>query len=135
MAGSIALSVEAASVSVAERADEAPAYASWFRERGFEVFEPKHTNEGEGDILLAGDVLLAGTGFRTAHASHAETQETLRRPVISSLATAGTNSSCFWSLLSFAKYASIDATDTRRTPRTPPGPGIKTDLILPSLSH
>ncbi|WP_127543273.1 dimethylargininase [Actinoplanes sp. OR16] len=66
----------------AERADEAPAYASWFRGRGFEVREPKHTNEGEGDILLAGDVLLAGTGFRTAHASHAETQEFLRRPVI-----------------------------------------------------
>jgi N-dimethylarginine dimethylaminohydrolase len=66
----------------AERADEAPAYASWFRERGFEVREPKHTNEGEGDILLAGDVLLAGTGFRTAHASHAETQEFLQRPVI-----------------------------------------------------
>ncbi|WP_229071344.1 dimethylargininase [Actinoplanes sp. DH11] len=66
----------------AERADEAPAYASWFRERGFEVHEPKHTNEGEGDILLAGDVLLAGTGFRTAHASHLETQEVLRRPLI-----------------------------------------------------
>jgi len=67
----------------AERADEAPAYAAWFRERGFAVTEPKHTNEGEGDILLAGDVLLAGTGFRTAHASHAETQEVLQRPVIS----------------------------------------------------
>ena len=66
----------------AERADEAPAYAAWFRERGFDVHEPKHTNEGEGDILLVGDVLLAGTGFRTAHASHAETQEVLRRPVI-----------------------------------------------------
>ena len=66
----------------AERADEAPAYAAWFRERGFEVIEPKHTNEGEGDILLVGDILLAGTGFRTAHASHAETQEALRRPVI-----------------------------------------------------
>ncbi|MEV6298387.1 dimethylargininase [Actinoplanes sp. NPDC051861] len=66
----------------AERADEAPAYAAWFRERGFDVYEPKHTNEGEGDILLVGDVLLAGTGFRTAHASHAETQEVLQRPVI-----------------------------------------------------
>lgn len=66
-----------------ERADEAPAYASWFRQRGFDVREPKHTNEGEGDILLAGEVLLAGTGFRTTHASHAETQEFLQRPVIS----------------------------------------------------
>ena len=67
----------------AERADEAPAYAAWFAGSGFEVFDSKHTNEGEGDILLAGDVLLAGTGFRTAHASHAETQEVLQRPVIS----------------------------------------------------
>jgi N-dimethylarginine dimethylaminohydrolase len=66
----------------AERADEAPAYAAWFREHGFPVTEPKHTNEGEGDLLLAGDVLLAGTGFRTSHAAHAETQEVLRRPVI-----------------------------------------------------
>ena len=32
---------------------------------GFEVHEAKHVNEGEGDLLLAGDVLLAGTGFRT----------------------------------------------------------------------
>ena len=27
----------------AERADEAPAYAAWFRERGFAVTEPQHT--------------------------------------------------------------------------------------------
>ena len=65
-----------------ERADEAPAYASWFERAGFEVHESKHTNEGEGDILLAGDVLLAGTGFRTVHAAHAQTQEVFGRPVI-----------------------------------------------------
>lgn len=66
----------------AERADEAPAYRAWFEQRGFEVHDSKHTNEGEGDILLAGDVLLAGTGFRTAHAAHAQTQEVFGRPVI-----------------------------------------------------
>jgi len=66
----------------AERADEAPAYRSWFEDNGFEVYDSKHTNEGEGDILLAGDVLLAGTGFRTAHAAHAQTQEVFGRPVI-----------------------------------------------------
>lgn len=27
---------------------------------------PKEINEGEGDFLLAGDVILAGTGFRSA---------------------------------------------------------------------
>ena len=30
----------------------------------------------------AGDFLLAGTGFRTVHAAHAQTQEVLGRPVI-----------------------------------------------------
>ena len=65
-----------------QRADEAPAYRSWFERAGFEVHEPKHVNEGEGDILLAGDLLLAGTGFRTAHAAHARLQEVFGRPVI-----------------------------------------------------
>ncbi|WP_306206947.1 dimethylargininase [Actinoplanes sp. RD1] len=66
----------------AERADEAPAYKAWFERAGFDVTDPKHTNEGEGDILLAGEVLLAGTGFRTSHAAHAQTQEVFGRPVI-----------------------------------------------------
>ncbi|MEV6493404.1 dimethylargininase [Actinoplanes sp. NPDC051633] len=65
-----------------ERADEAPAYKAWFAGNGFEVYDSKHTNEGEGDILLAGDVLLAGTGFRTVHAAHLQTQELFGRPVI-----------------------------------------------------
>ncbi|MEV0274635.1 dimethylargininase [Hamadaea sp. NPDC050747] len=66
----------------AERADEGPAYADWFRGAGFEVTEAKAINEGEGDILLAGDYILAGTGFRTSHAAHAEVQELFGRPVI-----------------------------------------------------
>ena len=66
----------------AERADEAPAYQAWFENAGFDVHAAKNNNEGEGDILLAGDVILAGTGFRTAHAAHAETQEVFGRPVI-----------------------------------------------------
>ena len=65
-----------------ERADEAPAYKSWFENNGFAVYDSKHTNEGEGDILLAGDLLLAGTGFRTVHAAHQQTQEVFGRPVI-----------------------------------------------------
>ncbi|WDZ88251.1 dimethylargininase [Micromonospora cathayae] len=66
-----------------QRADEAPAYRAWFEAAGFEMSDPKHVNEGEGDILLAGDLLLAGTGFRTAHASHAQLQEVFGYPVIS----------------------------------------------------
>jgi len=65
-----------------ERADEAPAYRAWFEAAGFDVFDSKHTNEGEGDILLAGEFLLAGTGFRTVPAAHLQTQEVLHRPVI-----------------------------------------------------
>ncbi|MET0415404.1 MAG: dimethylargininase [Actinoplanes sp.] len=65
-----------------ERADEAPAYRAWFESKGFDVYDSKHTNEGEGDLLLAGDVLLAGTGFRTVHAAHLQTQEVFGRPVI-----------------------------------------------------
>ncbi|SIN18070.1 N-Dimethylarginine dimethylaminohydrolase [Micromonospora cremea] len=65
-----------------QRADEAPAYRAWFEAAGFEMYDPKHVNEGEGDVLLAGDHLLAGTGFRTAHASHTQLQEVFGYPVI-----------------------------------------------------
>ncbi|MEO3925936.1 dimethylargininase [Micromonosporaceae bacterium B7E4] len=65
-----------------QRADEAPAYAGWLDRAGFEVHEAKHVNEGEGDILPVGGLLLAGTGFRTSHAAHAHLQEVFGRPVI-----------------------------------------------------
>jgi N-dimethylarginine dimethylaminohydrolase len=65
-----------------ERADEGPAYRSWFERAGYAVHEAKFVNEGEGDLMLAGDVLLAGTGFRTTHQAHARAQEVLGRPVI-----------------------------------------------------
>nr|WP_220187815.1 dimethylargininase [Pseudonocardia pini] len=44
--------------------------------------EPSFVNEGEGDLLVAGDVVLAGTGFRTDPRAHAEAARVLRRPVI-----------------------------------------------------
>jgi N-dimethylarginine dimethylaminohydrolase len=65
-----------------ERADEGPAYRAWFERAGYEVHEAKFVNEGEGDFLLAGDLLLAGTGFRTTHAAHARAQEVFGRPAI-----------------------------------------------------
>jgi N-dimethylarginine dimethylaminohydrolase len=40
-------------------------------------------NEGEGDLLVVGDLVLAGTGFRTHLEAHAEISALLRRPVIS----------------------------------------------------
>lgn len=39
-------------------------------------------NEGEGDLLFAGDVILAGTGFRTDQSAHAEVQEFFGIPVV-----------------------------------------------------
>jgi N-dimethylarginine dimethylaminohydrolase len=65
-----------------ERAAEAPAYLSWFERAGYEVHEAKYVNEGEGDIRLAGDTLLAGVGFRTEHAAHLQVQELFGRPVV-----------------------------------------------------
>lgn len=55
-----------------ERADEAPLYQKWFADRGYVTQTAVEINEGEGDILLVGDVLLAGTGFRTDTAAHRE---------------------------------------------------------------
>lgn len=66
-----------------QRAAEAPAYRDWLTAAGFEVYDTEHVNEGEGDILLVGDLLLAGTGVRTAHAAHAQLQEVFGRPVVS----------------------------------------------------
>jgi N-dimethylarginine dimethylaminohydrolase len=65
-----------------QRAAEAPAYLDRLAELGFETRAAKATNEGEGDLLLTEKYLLAGTGFRTEHAAHAEAQEVFGRPVV-----------------------------------------------------
>jgi N-dimethylarginine dimethylaminohydrolase len=65
-----------------QRAPEAPAYLHWLADAGFETHEAKERNEGEGDLLLTRSFLLAGTGFRTELAAHAEAQELFGRPVI-----------------------------------------------------
>lgn len=66
-----------------QRQPEGPAYMNWFRENGYDVRVPEYTNEGEGDFLLVGDVILAGTGFRTNLDSHREVSEIYDREVIS----------------------------------------------------
>jgi N-dimethylarginine dimethylaminohydrolase len=49
-----------------QRAGEAAAYLDWFAASGYAgVRVPEHVHEGEGDILFAGDTLLAGYGFRS----------------------------------------------------------------------
>ncbi|QYF75572.1 dimethylargininase [Cryobacterium sp. PAMC25264] len=65
-----------------QRQPEGPAYMDWFGANGFDVREPVEINEGEGDFLLVGDVILAGTGFRSASNSHEEVSAIYGRPVI-----------------------------------------------------
>ena len=65
-----------------ERQPEGPAYMRWFREQGFDVREPEEVNEGEGDFLLVGDVILAGTGFRSDSQSHGELERIFGREVV-----------------------------------------------------
>jgi N-dimethylarginine dimethylaminohydrolase len=67
----------------AERAAEAPAFIDWFGANGFDVVEPAEVNEGEGDFLLVGDTILAGTGFRSTGDSHREVGEVFGREVVS----------------------------------------------------
>ncbi|MFK4762252.1 dimethylargininase [Microbacterium sp. ZW T5_45] len=66
-----------------ERAGEAPAFADWFRAHGYDTVIPEEVNEGEGDFLLVGDVILAGTGFRSTGDSHREVGEVFGREVVS----------------------------------------------------
>ncbi|HWC80877.1 MAG TPA: amidinotransferase [Pseudonocardiaceae bacterium] len=67
----------------AERAAEADFYRQWFLANGFrDVRMPAAINEAEGDFAWTGRLLLAGTGFRTDPAAHAEAQEALGVPVV-----------------------------------------------------
>jgi N-dimethylarginine dimethylaminohydrolase len=74
--------VYGANFTYPQRQPEGPAYMDWFRANGFDVREPAEINEGEGDFLLVGDVILAGTGFRSASNSHEEIAAIYGRPVI-----------------------------------------------------
>jgi N-dimethylarginine dimethylaminohydrolase len=68
----------------AERRAEGPAYLRRLETLDLKtVTEPVHVNEGEGDFLVVGDLVLAGTGFRTDPGAHGEVQELLGVPVIS----------------------------------------------------
>ncbi|PPG01371.1 MULTISPECIES: dimethylargininase [unclassified Rathayibacter] len=71
-----------ASFTYPERQPEGPAYMDWFRSAGFDVRVPEEINEGEGDFLLVGERILAGTGFRSASDSHAEVARVFGREVV-----------------------------------------------------
>ena len=66
-----------------ERAAEAPAFLARLRGLGLDVVAATATNEGEGDFTVVGDRVLAGTGFRTDRAAHAEAAAALGVEVVS----------------------------------------------------
>lgn len=65
-----------------QRRPEGPAYQKWFADRGYVTHTAEQVNEGEGDMLVAGDLVLAGTGFRTERAAHAEASAVWGWPVL-----------------------------------------------------
>lgn len=72
-----------ASFAHEERMPEADLYRGHLLAAGIPlVHMTSHTNEGEGDLLVAGDVILAGTGFRTDRRSHAEVARLTGREVV-----------------------------------------------------
>ncbi|WP_183226496.1 dimethylargininase [Actinoplanes campanulatus] len=71
-----------------QRSAEAAAHQAFYlANEGWNFIAPEHVNEGEGDFAYLpaayGGIVLAGYGFRTDPAAHAEAQEVLGRPVIS----------------------------------------------------
>lgn len=67
----------------AERHGESAAYAAWMSRRGDEPVATRHVNEGQGDLLAVGSMILAGNGFRTHAQAHAEVAAITGMPVIS----------------------------------------------------
>jgi N-dimethylarginine dimethylaminohydrolase len=70
-----------------QRAAEGPAYLAWLRSAGLrDATDSRSVNEGEGDFLVVGPpgerMVLAGTGFRTSPAAHAEVQRLFGVPVV-----------------------------------------------------
>ncbi|MBE9374926.1 amidinotransferase [Saccharopolyspora sp. HNM0983] len=68
----------------AERAPEAEHFRDWLGANGHPgVRPPAAVNEAEGDLVWTGDVLLAGSGFRTDPRAHREAAAVLGVPVVS----------------------------------------------------
>lgn len=66
-----------------ERGPEGAAYMARFRELGLDVIAPSAFNEGEGDFLRVDNVILGGSGFRSAIDSHREVAAAFELEVIS----------------------------------------------------
>jgi N-dimethylarginine dimethylaminohydrolase len=68
-----------------QRLAEAATHRDFYLAGGWRFVAPTQTNEGEGDFAYVpgAGLILAGYGYRTEPAAHAEAQEALGRPVIS----------------------------------------------------
>jgi N-dimethylarginine dimethylaminohydrolase len=66
-----------------QRRGEERFYERWFRAHGFDVRRAAHVHEGEGDFTVVGEVILAGTGYRTEPAAHREVAAVFGREVVS----------------------------------------------------
>ena len=65
-----------------QREGESAAYAAWMSGSGHAPITTKHVNEGQGDLLVVGAMVLAGTGFRTDHQAHEEVARICGLPVV-----------------------------------------------------
>ncbi|AUI60164.1 amidinotransferase [Amycolatopsis sp. BJA-103] len=66
-----------------QRRQESESYLNWFTENGYrEVRQARWHNEGEGDFLIAGSRILAGSGFRSDPRAHEESEEFFGVPVV-----------------------------------------------------
>ncbi|HEX2287030.1 MAG TPA: arginine deiminase-related protein, partial [Mycobacterium sp.] len=66
-----------------QRAGESAVYAEWMVRHGYEPTETRHVNEGQGDLLVVGSIILAGYGFRTDRRAHDEIATIAGMPVVS----------------------------------------------------
>ncbi len=66
-----------------QRAGEAAAYAEWMSRHGYHPAETRHVNEGQGDLLVVGSIVLAGYGFRTERRAHDEVAAIVGMPLVS----------------------------------------------------
>ena len=66
-----------------QRDGESAAYAAWMTDMGHTPVHTRHVNEGQGDLLVVGSIVLAGYGFRTERQAHAEIAAHVQMPVVS----------------------------------------------------
>jgi N-dimethylarginine dimethylaminohydrolase len=66
-----------------QRTAEATAYAAWMARHDHQPIETRHVNEGQGDLMVVGSIVLAGHGFRTDRRAHDEIAAIVQMPVVS----------------------------------------------------